>query len=287
MSRSRIFCLVALSSVSASQGMGAAAFLHGDVNASSGLSITDAVVLLNQLFLPDAPPGKCEDAADSNDDGLIDLSDAVTILNFLFLGGPPPPEPYPVCGSDPTQDEITCDEGIECEETNGFYFVIDRSSVAGKQRLSVAKREVGEAIQQLSENVVFALVSYSQGVSRFPPAGTLRATPDNIDNALFWVEDLTVGRGSCIREGLLEAVRISQSEETQRDVIMYFGVGSPKCSGNNLDLYRHQVLEETTGLNDSRAKIDCFGIGSLDGMDEQFLRALAERNSGVFTRIVN
>ena len=32
-------------------------------------------------------------------DTKVDLSDAVYLLNFLFLGGPPPGPPFPDCGA--------------------------------------------------------------------------------------------------------------------------------------------------------------------------------------------
>ena len=47
--------------------------------------------------------------ADANDSGAVDLSDGVYSLNHLFTGGPPPAEPYLDCGTDPTEDGVTCE----------------------------------------------------------------------------------------------------------------------------------------------------------------------------------
>ena len=47
-------------------------------------------------------------AADANDTGRVDLSDAVFILNYLFVGGAVPPAPFRQCGLDPTPDELGC-----------------------------------------------------------------------------------------------------------------------------------------------------------------------------------
>jgi hypothetical protein len=59
----------------------------------------------------------CQDAADSNDDGILDISDAVATLGALFLGqGPIPPPGLNDCGLDPTPDEVTCEEYLRCEE---------------------------------------------------------------------------------------------------------------------------------------------------------------------------
>lgn len=54
-----------------------------------------------------------KDSADTNDDGGIDISDAVGILNFLFLGGNEPKLPYPELGYDMTDDTLDCQEYIK------------------------------------------------------------------------------------------------------------------------------------------------------------------------------
>ena len=47
------------------------------------------------------------DAADANADGAVDLSDAVSIVNYLFLGqGGGIPQPYPECGQN---EDLGCD----------------------------------------------------------------------------------------------------------------------------------------------------------------------------------
>jgi hypothetical protein len=81
-------------------------FRRGDANGGGSVDITDAISVLEWLFVGgEAPP--CSDAADSNDDGKVDLSDPVGVLGYLFLGGPPPADPGPSnCGADPTEDAL-------------------------------------------------------------------------------------------------------------------------------------------------------------------------------------
>ena len=74
--------------------------LPGDASQDSKLDLTDAVSVLNHLFLGVAEPLPCEggtfeDAGnrallDVNGDGKVDLSDPVHTLNYLFAGGSPP-----------------------------------------------------------------------------------------------------------------------------------------------------------------------------------------------------
>ncbi|MBL04590.1 MAG: hypothetical protein CMJ99_03020 [Planctomycetes bacterium] len=74
--------------------------LGGDVDQDGGLSITDAVVLLQFLFQANGIELPCgenglEDAGnaallDSDGSGLVNITDAVNLLSFLFQGGGPP-----------------------------------------------------------------------------------------------------------------------------------------------------------------------------------------------------
>ena len=84
------------------------AFFRGDANFDQVLDISDPVTILRSLFHGDAAV-RCNDAADSNDDGRVDISDAVHVFSYLFLGGPEPPAPFPEPGSDPTPDALGCE----------------------------------------------------------------------------------------------------------------------------------------------------------------------------------
>lgn len=86
-------------------------FLRGEANNDDDIDIADAIYLLNYLFQR-GPPLACRKAGDSNDDGSLDLSDPIHLLLFQFNGGLPPPGPYPSCGTDPTPDDLTCEEQL-------------------------------------------------------------------------------------------------------------------------------------------------------------------------------
>ena len=62
--------------------------------------------LLGHLFRGRAAP-ECGDAADLDDDGLIDISDAILILEHLFRSFHPDVTPAAgACGRDPTPDTM-------------------------------------------------------------------------------------------------------------------------------------------------------------------------------------
>jgi hypothetical protein len=86
---------------------GGARFVRGEVNGDGRSDISDAVRILEYLFLGGLDP-ECLDAADVDDDGLIAINDPTFLLNFLFLGGRAPPPPYPEPGVDETADGLEC-----------------------------------------------------------------------------------------------------------------------------------------------------------------------------------
>jgi len=56
------------------------------------------VSILGLLFLGEPERFECHQAADLDAGGVLDISDAVFLLEYLFLGGPPPAAPFPDCG---------------------------------------------------------------------------------------------------------------------------------------------------------------------------------------------
>lgn len=84
-------------------------FLRGDFDRNGAVDLTDAVLVARYLFSAGEAPS-CDDAADANDDAVLDVSDPVYLLFFLFLQGPPPPAPFPNPGIDPTfRDNLGCE----------------------------------------------------------------------------------------------------------------------------------------------------------------------------------
>jgi len=82
------------------------AFVRGEVNQDGHIDLSDGVTILLVLFVGQATT--CEDALDTDDTGVLEITDAIRLLQFLFLGGAPPPAPFPGIGEDPTPDDLSC-----------------------------------------------------------------------------------------------------------------------------------------------------------------------------------
>ena len=85
-------------------------FIRGDANVDGRVDISDALSLLEELFLAGAGSEPCADAADVNADRRIDITDPVYLLDALFLSGAPVPAPFPACGSA---------DGLGCARNDG------------------------------------------------------------------------------------------------------------------------------------------------------------------------
>ena len=84
-------------------------FVRGDSNRDGSVNVADAVTTLNGLIVRDTALA-CQDAADADDNGVLDLVDVVRILLFLFQGGESLPNPGGFSGPDPTCDSLGCED---------------------------------------------------------------------------------------------------------------------------------------------------------------------------------
>jgi hypothetical protein len=64
-------------------------YLCGDANADHEIDVSDAVWIINYVFVTNGSPLPY-DAGDANCDLYVDISDAIWIINHVFLAGPRP-----------------------------------------------------------------------------------------------------------------------------------------------------------------------------------------------------
>lgn len=87
-------------------------FIRGDANSDGSVNLGDWVAVLTFLFGGGTAP--CLDAYDTNDDGAVNVGDAIFGLTYQFGGGLPIPEPFFLCGFDPTPDPLGCLNPTSC-----------------------------------------------------------------------------------------------------------------------------------------------------------------------------
>lgn len=110
-------------------------FVRGDYDADGLLELEDALAGI-YYSIGDRVPPTCEDAADVNDDGVIDVSDGVYTLGALFGDGEDPAAPYPGCGDDPTSDALGCASFAGCSPSAS----VAKASATPAATISLAPR---------------------------------------------------------------------------------------------------------------------------------------------------
>jgi len=89
-------------------------FIRGSADGDASLTIGDPIFTLNYIFASGTKP-PCVKAADFDDSGDLTIGDPIGALNFLFVPGSTPPKPpSPGCGTDPTNDPLTCESFPGC-----------------------------------------------------------------------------------------------------------------------------------------------------------------------------
>lgn len=89
-------------------------FIRGDANADSKIDLSDAITILQYLFLDKQEP-PCLKSLDTNGQGEIDLSSAVYLLFYFYAGTAPPPAPQE-CGYENFDKGLTCTEFSPCKD---------------------------------------------------------------------------------------------------------------------------------------------------------------------------
>jgi Arylsulfotransferase (ASST)/Dockerin type I domain len=69
--------------------VGGSEYICGDANSDATVNVSDAVWIINYVFVGGDPPDPIE-SGDSNCDGTCNVSDAVWIINYVFVGGNEP-----------------------------------------------------------------------------------------------------------------------------------------------------------------------------------------------------
>lgn len=88
-------------------------FVRGDINGSGSITMPDPLAILTYAFGSTSP--NCLDAGDVDDNGRVNIADAILLFNYLLVpGSSTPAAPFPDCGADITDDEVSCVSAGPC-----------------------------------------------------------------------------------------------------------------------------------------------------------------------------
>lgn len=166
-------------------------------------------------------------------------------------------------------------------EGEAFFWCLDKScSMAWGGAMQTLKREMGDALAQLSTSAEFGITAYSESVVSFA-AGPAPATPSNKAAAEAWVEGLVPGGGTCMAAGGTACLQIANQSVRDHRRVLVLGDGVPACGGST---DAEGTLAAITGANYQQIPIDTLYI-SADDAGIAFMQQLAALNNGTFTLV--
>jgi HEAT repeat protein len=158
---------------------------------------------------------------------------------------------------------------------------------SGRDKLSICKEEVAQALAALDPRAHFNVVSFGTQVKSFKPA-PVQANPGNVEAARSFLKSLRPVGETNYYDALKAALDLGAAPDTNPDfratpdTITFLTDGEP-TKGDIIDA---DVLAEWyTGLNRyARVKTHTITFG-LISVDTKLLREIAERNGGKFTLV--
>lgn len=152
---------------------------------------------------------------------------------------------------------------LEASEGNNTIFVIDNSpSMLTENRLNRVKRTLIEAIDRMEADQEFLVIFFSTGKVLHPRLSTMsKATRDNKDSVMDWIEQMGTGNGT----DPLPAVSYALEQNPEKIVLLSDGE-FPMFSDDRITTMNHG--------SDNVVPIDCVGVAEFI----QSLKSIATAN---------
>jgi hypothetical protein len=173
-------------------------------------------------------------------------------------------------------------------EGDGFFFCLDRSGSSAGGELEIEKREAVQTVSQFSDQVEFAFVFFDRGIMKWPGTGRpAEANAGQKASAIAWLSTIQFGGGSCVREGLIEAINFANRSTRRRNIIIYLGDAGATCQGQDPAAYAAQTLSAVSAANFRRWQLNTICVGAVERgvLGEQWCQALAAANNGSYKRV--
>ena len=155
-----------------------------------------------------------------------------------------------------------------------FVFVVDRSlsmnhphESEARTRFRRVKMEMLKSIANMSDDMYFYIIFFSDGPTPMPSRSMRRATPDARQRFLKWMAKIPPGGHTDPRGALTHALRL------RPDVVYFLTDGS----------FTHLVQQELRKLVQKRAVIHTYAFG--DPAGESLMKWIARANGGKYTFI--
>lgn len=164
-------------------------------------------------------------------------------------------------------------------ESDTLVFVVDFSCSMYGSRIAKAKSEVAKAINSLSKNFKFSVVTYSCYVKTWQ-SKLVDATDANKSSAIGWVSGQSPNSATDTGTG----VKVGLKLDAKNKLVVLLTDGAPNCLGSGWGS-GNDHLSVILGANGQKAKIDVFAIQPWGSSMKKFCQDIAQKTGGKFKEV--
>jgi len=159
-----------------------------------------------------------------------------------------------------------------------LVLVLDTSGSMSDLKMSQAKKAVKVCLNQLGEKDRFSIVSFATAVGTFQDT-LADASPDQLEKANKWIDDLRAGGGTAIQPALNTALDLRGKDAGRSFNIVFFTDGQPTVDERDPAKIVKNVVEK----NSASTRIFTFGVG--DDVNAAMLDQLADTTRAISTYV--
>src|SRR5262245_54294924 len=157
-----------------------------------------------------------------------------------------------------------------------MVFVLDTSSSMSGPKMEQAKKALKFCLDSLKPQDRFAVLNFATTVNRFTD-GLTAVTPEDVNRAKRWVDDLEANGGTAINDALAAALDTQPAGSDRNFTVVFFTDGQPTIGESDPE----KILKNVTDRNTASTRIFTFGVG--DDVNAALLDQLADHTRSVST----
>ena len=169
-------------------------------------------------------------------------------------------------------------ESMKTQVPRDLVLVLDTSGSMSDLKMSQAKKALKLCLKELGDKDRFSVVGFATAVRTFQDT-LADATPDQLEKAAKWVDDLRAGGGTAIQPALNTALDLRGKDAGRSFNIVFFTDGQPTVDERD----PQKIVKNVVERNNASTRIFTFGVG--DDVNAAMLDQLADSTRAVSTYV--
>jgi Ca-activated chloride channel homolog len=159
-----------------------------------------------------------------------------------------------------------------------MVFVLDTSGSMRGQRIAQARNALKYCLKNLTPKDRFNIINFATTVNKYSET-LLSASPDQLEHARKWVEELEATGGTAIDDALQTALGMRPAQPSRTFTVVFFTDGMPTIGETNAE----KILKNVQAKNTTSTRIFTFGVG--DDVNATLLDQIADRSRALSTYV--